>query len=79
MRPNPLAVSDQTVVFGVSADPVPHYSILLHDGQCAIFKADANRIDVLLAFQLFELQTRVRRVAVEETIGALGVPLSAKG
>ena len=71
--------SDQTVVFGVTADPVPHDSIVFHDGQSAIFKTDANRIDVILAFQLFELQARVRRIALEETICALGVPLRAQG
>src|ERR1039458_2224062 len=71
--------SDQTVVFGVTADPVPHDSIFLHGGQSAIFKTDANRINIILAFQLFELQTGVRRVALEKTIGALGVALSAEG
>ena len=71
--------SDQTVVFGVTADPVPHDSVFLHGCQCAIFKTDANRINVILAFQLFELQTGVRRVALEKTIGALGVALGAEG
>jgi hypothetical protein len=36
----------------VAADPVPHDSIFLHDGQSAIFETDANQIDVILAFQL---------------------------
>ena len=57
----------------MTADPVPHDSIFLHGGQSAIFKTDANRLDVILALQLFELQTGVRRIALEETIGALGV------
>jgi len=46
----------------MAADPVPHDSIFLHDGQSAIFKADANR---------------ACRIALEETSGALVVPLSA--
>ena len=50
--------SDQTVVFGVSADPVPDDAIFLHDRQSAIFKTDANQIDVILAFQFLELQNR---------------------
>jgi hypothetical protein len=58
---------------------IPHDSIVPPDGQSAIFKTDANRIDVILAFQLFELQARVRRIALEETKCALGVPLRAKG
>jgi len=70
---------DQAVVLGVTADPVPHDSVLPHDGQSAIFKTDANRIDVVLAFQFLELQTRVFRIALEETIGALGVQLSTSG
>jgi hypothetical protein len=41
----------------MTADPVPHDSIFLHDAKGPIFKTDANRIDVILAFQLLELQT----------------------
>jgi hypothetical protein len=63
----------------VTADPVPHDSIVPHDGQSAIFKTDANRLDAILAFQFLELQARVRRIALEQTICALGVPLRAKG
>jgi hypothetical protein len=63
----------------MTADPVLHDSVFLHNGQSAIFKADANRIDVILAFQLFELQAGVRRIAPEETIRAFGVPLRATG
>ena len=63
----------------MSADPVPDDAIFLHDRQSAIFKTDANQIDVILAFQFLELQTGVRRIALEETIGALGVPLGAEG
>src|ERR1035441_789637 len=44
--------SDETVVLGMTADPVPHDSVLLHDGQRAIIQADANRIDFILAFQI---------------------------
>ena len=62
----------------MTADPVPHDSIFLHGGQGAIFETDANRIDVILAFQLFELQTGVRRIALEETIGALGVRVACR-
>jgi len=43
--------SDETVVFGVGADPVPDDEIFLHDGQSAIIKTDADRIDVILAFE----------------------------
>jgi len=47
--------SDQAVVFGVIADPIPHDSIFPLDGQCAIFQTDPNGIDVIFAFELFEL------------------------
>jgi hypothetical protein len=58
------------------SDPIPDDSIL-HDTQCAIFQTDANRIDVILPFQLLKLQAGVRRIALEDTICALGIPLSA--
>jgi hypothetical protein len=63
----------------VTPDPVPDDSIFLHDCQSAEFKTDANRIDVVLAFQLLELQTGVGRIALKEAIGALGVALSVEG
>src|SRR5262245_43073823 len=49
--------SDQTVVVGVTADPVPDDVIFLHDCKSAVIETDANRIEVILAFQLLELQT----------------------
>jgi hypothetical protein len=39
---------------------------------------DANRIDVILTFEFLELQTGVRRIVLEETIGALGITLSVE-
>ncbi len=61
----------------MTADPVPHDSIFLHDAKGSIFKTDANRIDVILAFQFLELQAGVRRIFLKETLSALGVPLGA--
>jgi len=54
-QPSETCSSDQTVIFGVTSDPVPHDSTVLHDGESAISETDANRIDVVLAFQFFEL------------------------
>jgi hypothetical protein len=66
--------SDQTVVFGVTADPAPDDAVLLHHRQSAVPEADARRIDIILAFQFLELQTRMRWIALEETPGAPGSP-----
>src|ERR1022692_4348193 len=71
--------SDQTVVFGVIADPVPDDAVFLHDCQSAVLRTDASRIDVILASEFLELQAGMRRIALEETIGALGVPLCVGG
>ena len=71
--------SDQTVVFGVIADPVPDDAVFLHDCQSAVLRTDASRIDVILASEFLELQFGMRRIALEETIGALGVPLRVHG
>jgi hypothetical protein len=49
------AGSNQAIVFVVIADPVPHDPILVHDAQCTILQTDANGIDVIFPFQLFEL------------------------
>jgi hypothetical protein len=59
----------------MTADPIPHDSILLHDGQRAVSQTDANRIDVVFAFQLLELQTGVRWISLEEAICLLSIPL----
>lgn len=71
--------SDQTIVFGMGSNPVPDDSIFLSDSQGAIAKANAGRIDVILALQFFELQAGMRRVSLKKPIGALGVPLSVEG
>lgn len=71
--------SHQTVVFGVTADPVPYDPIFLHHRQSAVPETDASRINVILAFQFLELQAGMRRIALEETIGTLGFPLSVRG
>jgi hypothetical protein len=63
----------------VTADRVPDDAVFLHERQSALLQTDASRIDVILAFQLLELQARVRRIALEEPIGALGVPLNVVG
>jgi hypothetical protein len=55
----------------VAADPVPDDAVFLHERQSAIFQTDASRIDVILAYQFLELQAGVRRIALEEAIGAL--------
>jgi hypothetical protein len=34
---------------------------------------------VILAFQLLELQAGVRRITLEESIGALGIPVNVVG
>jgi hypothetical protein len=63
----------------VTADPVSDDAILLHHGQSPIFEADASRIDVVLAFQFLEVQSRVRRIALEEAVGTLAFPWASKG
>jgi hypothetical protein len=63
----------------VTADPVPDDAIFLHDSQSAVLETDASRINTMLACQFLELQTRVRRIALEEAIGALGITLSIDG
>jgi len=40
------------------ADPIPDDPTFPHDAQRAIFQTDANRIDALFAFRLFELADR---------------------
>ncbi|MGA3042446.1 MAG: hypothetical protein ABSF54_16815 [Bryobacteraceae bacterium] len=71
--------SHQTVVFGVIADPIPDDFVFLHNCQSAVIKTDASRINVILPFQFLELQARMRQIALEETIGALCVPLGVCG
>ena len=67
-RPIESAVSNQTVVLAVTADPIPHNPISIHDRKGTVLQADANRVDVIFAFQLFELQTGVCRVGLEDTV-----------
>ncbi|HYU47438.1 MAG TPA: hypothetical protein VEK84_14830, partial [Terriglobales bacterium] len=40
---NPVrrSCSDQAIVFGVTADPIPHDAAFLHDRQCAVAETDA--------------------------------------
>ena len=47
--------------------------------QSAVLETDASRVDVIIAFQFLELKTRVRRIALEQTIGAFGVLLHFEG
>ena len=58
---------------------IPDDAIFLHDCQSAVLETDASRVDVIIAFQFLELKTRVRRIALEQTIGAFGVPLHFEG
>ena len=58
------------------ADPAPNDSTFFHDSQSAVFKTDTNRVNVILAFHFLEVQSGVRRIALEEAIGAFGLPLS---
>ena len=51
-----------------AGDPIPHDSISVLDGQSTVLQADTNRLDVICALQLFELQTRVCRIGSEETV-----------
>jgi hypothetical protein len=48
----------------VAANPVPDDPISFHYRQRAVIKTDTNRIEVGLAFQLFELQARVRWIGL---------------
>jgi hypothetical protein len=52
----------------VTADPIPHNPISIHDRKGTVLQADANRVDVIFAFQFFELQTGVRWIGLEETV-----------
>jgi hypothetical protein len=61
-------ISNQTVVLSVAADPIPHDSLSVPDGQGAVLQADSNRVDVVFALELFELQARVCRIGSEETV-----------
>jgi hypothetical protein len=63
-----VMLSDQTIIIGMAANPVPHHAILLHDRQSSVLKTDPGRVDILLALQLLELQAGVRRVAPKQPI-----------
>jgi hypothetical protein len=62
----------------VTADPIPHDSILLHDRERAVVQTDANRRDVIFACELLELQAWVRWIGMEEAICLLSIPLTGQ-
>jgi hypothetical protein len=63
----------------MAADPVPDDSVSLHNGQCTVIEADADRVDAALALQLLEVQTGVRRAGTKETIRPPGFLLYFEG
>src|ERR1700677_4616213 len=65
----------QPVIIGVTANPVPYNAISLHDRQGAVPEADSRRIDIVVAFEFFELKTGMPWIALKDSIGALGAPL----
>ena len=74
-RPSESGISNQTIILAVTADPIPHESISVPDGQGTVLQTDANRVNVIFAFQLFELQTGVCRIGPEETVRTFSVAL----
>jgi hypothetical protein len=58
MRTSESGISNQTIVLAVTADPIPHDSIFVHDGQGTVLQTDANRVDVVFAFQFFRIADR---------------------
>src|SRR5437773_2777696 len=68
--------SNQSVVIGIATDPVPDDAISLHDPEGAVAETDASRIDVVLAFHFLELKSGMCGIALENSIGTLGVPLN---
>ena len=57
---------DQTVIFCMSADPIPDGSVPPENGEGAILQADADRIDVIFAFEFLEMQTGVSGICLEK-------------
>ena len=68
--------SYQPVVIGVAADPIPDDAISLHDREGAIAETDPRRIDILLAFQLLELKSRMGGIVVKKAPGTFGIALN---
>jgi hypothetical protein len=50
---------NQPVIIGVAADPIPDNSISIHNSQGAVSEADSRGVNVVFAFQLLELQSRM--------------------
>ena len=71
--------SDEAIIVGVTSDPVSDDTIFLHYRQGTAAEPDASRVYVVFAFEFLELQTGVAGIALEKTIGALGVPLNFGG
>ena len=71
--------SNQPIVLGVPANPVPDHTTLSHDRQSSIIEPNANRVDVFFAFQFLELQAGMRRIGAEQPVGLLGVTLHFQG
>ncbi|MEE8275444.1 MAG: hypothetical protein V3R88_12335, partial [Alphaproteobacteria bacterium] len=57
-----LELRDQSVVFGVRADPEPDDGFVLNDIEGAVTAADANGVDRVDLIQTFESQARMTRV-----------------
>jgi hypothetical protein len=67
--------SDEAIVFGVAADPIPDHSIPINGRQCTVAEADANRIDAVLPFQFLEVERGMERIVLEDSISALRLAL----
>jgi hypothetical protein len=71
--------SNEPVVVGVTANPVPNDAISAHDRQSTVVQTDASRIDCILAFELLKVQAGVRRIALKEPVCALRIALDVNG
>jgi hypothetical protein len=60
----------------VTADPVPNNPISVHHRQRTVCEADPRRIDVIVAFEFLEVQARMPRIVLENSIGTLGIALN---
>ena len=72
---NNALLSEEAIVLSVSTDPKPYYAMPLHCSERPIAKTDTGGVDRVITFQFLEMQAGVRRIALEETIRALGILL----
>lgn len=59
----------------MSADPIPDGSVPPENGKSAILQADADRIDVIFAFEFLEMQTGVSWIVSKNAICSLRILL----